>query len=161
MKHLFICIISLIFIFSSCNSQTDTAKSKNNSINLKDDSAVLMDVTGCYMQTIGRDTILAILEQRGETVTGKLKFDNYQIDGSSGTLHGVVEGDILKLNYDFFSEGMNSIMDIYFKVENNTLIRGVGDMKTNGDSTTFINEFSIEYPLETVLKKANCEVVKF
>ena len=90
-----------------------------------------------------------------------MKFDKYQIDGSSGKLKGIIEGDVLKLKYDFFSEGMHSVMDMYFKFHNDSLFRGLGEMKSNGVSTFFIDTSTIHYTNETVLLKIKCGEVEF
>jgi hypothetical protein len=120
-----------------------------------------IDVSGCYRQVSDRDTIIAILVQTGNEITGTLKFDNYEIDGSLGKLQGIIEGEILKLKYHFFSEGMNSIMDINYKYKNDSLIRGIGEMRTSGDSSLFIDHTPITYSMQNVLKKVNCKEVNF
>ena len=54
-------------------------------------------IKGCYMQVLGRDTFAASLQQQGNRVTGKLSFNNYEKDGSTGTVKGKMEDNILKL----------------------------------------------------------------
>ncbi|MBK8494901.1 MAG: hypothetical protein IPL50_07650 [Chitinophagaceae bacterium] len=52
---------------------------------------------------------------------------------------------MLKLDYVFASEGMNSVMEVYFKYKDGILVRGIGEMKTNGDTAYFINPALIKY----------------
>ena len=56
----------------------------------------IADISGCYMQVLKRDTFAVILKQDGNTVTGKLSLDNYEKDGSTGTVTGKKEAGILK-----------------------------------------------------------------
>jgi hypothetical protein len=104
-----------------------------------------VSVTGCYMRVLSRDTVVATLQQSGDLVTGKLSFDNYQKDGSTGTVSGKVENGILKLLYSFTSEGMNSVMEVRFKVENGNLFRGIGDIIPRGDTVYYSNPAAITY----------------
>ncbi|MBA2630340.1 MAG: hypothetical protein H0U84_04885 [Thermoleophilaceae bacterium] len=103
------------------------------------------DVNGCYMKILKRDTIAIKLYQTGTSVTGKLTFDNYEKDGSTGTVHGIIEGNIIKLWYNFASEGMNSVMEIYFKKQGNQLLRGIGpfDAKYSPDAYPHCNMSNI------------------
>ena len=81
----------------------------------------ITDVTGCYMKIVGRDTAILMLEQNGKEYSGKMLYDNYEKDGSRGTIKGKEEEGILKLCYDFNSEGMHSVTEVYFKKENGKL----------------------------------------
>ena len=114
------------------------------------------DIAGCYMQVLKRDTFAASLQQHGNTVTGRLSFDNYEKDGSTGTVSGDLQGDVLKLDYVFASEGMNSVMEVYFKYKDGNLVRGIGEMKTKGDTAYFINPALIQYN-GSDLKKISCQ----
>lgn len=114
------------------------------------------DIAGCYMQVLKRDTFAANLQQQGNTVTGRLSFDNYEKDGSTGTVSGKLQGDVLKLEYVFVSEGMNSVMELYFKYNEGILVRGIGEMNTKGDTAYFINPALIKYN-GSALKKIPCE----
>jgi len=119
-----------------------------------EDSMIVVE--GCYMQVLKRDTFTASLQQQGNLVTGKLHFDNYEKDGSSGTVSGKLEGDLLKLYYFFTSEGMNSVMELYFRYKDGMLIRGIGEMNTKGDTAYFVNPALVKYD-GGELKRISCE----
>jgi hypothetical protein len=72
------------------------------------------DVSGCYMKITGRDTAILMIDQKGSALTGKMLYDNFEKDGSRGIVKGTEEKEILKLWYDFQSEGMHSVMEVYF-----------------------------------------------
>lgn len=122
----------------------------------EDNTSPSADFTGCYMQILQRDTLAVRLDQSGRTVTGRMIFDNYQKDGSSGSVKGVVEGNVVKLWYNFQSEGMNSIMQVWLKKEGDKLIRGTGDMTNKGDSSYFSNPSAVKYSSSQSYTKMNC-----
>jgi hypothetical protein len=141
------------------NEQDSTLISTNRTdtdIDVRSADEMISDISGCYMQVLKRDTFAVILKQQGNTVTGRLTLDNYEKDGSTGTVTGKLEDGVLKLVYRFASEGMTSIMQVYFKHDGNTLTRGIGEMSTKGDSAYFIDPISIKYN-GSVLTKMDCD----
>jgi len=106
-----------------------------------------------------RDTMLLHLQQNGETVLGKMNFDNYEKDGSTGTVSGVIENDIVKLWYNFQSEGMNSVMELYFKAADSSMVHGVGPMRNKADTAYFTDHSKIDYSKDQSLNKIDCSQV--
>lgn len=153
----------ILFLFTaaivSCNND-DREKEPGDTppvITGKDDPK---NVSGCYLRVIGRDTFAASLVQDGNMVSGKLLFDNFEKDGSSGTVSGAIEGDILKLVYRFRSEGMSSISEQFFKVTKEGLVQGIGDVGVKGDSAYYSDPANISYSEKDILKKSSCDEVK-
>jgi len=118
------------------------------------DDKSLPGVTGCYMKIVGRDTAILKLEQKGNKFTGKMIYDNYEKDGSRGTIKGKEEDGILKLLYDFDSEGRHSVTEVYFKKDNGKLLRGVGDMDAKTDTAYFTS--GINYSDKEAFIKVDC-----
>ena len=77
-------------------------------------------------------------------------------DSSSGDVRGVVDGDIIKLWYSFQSEGMHSVAELFFKKENGSLIRGIGDINSKADTSYFANHAAITYPADQSFSKIDC-----
>ena len=152
---------AMIAILSSCNNTGElnmeeprVKDSTEQELNLEKNN-----ITGCYMRVLERDTFVAVLKQNKERVTGKLSFDNYQKDGSTGVVEGMIEDNIIKLTYSFQSEGTNSVMDIYFKKEGEGLVRGIGEIGIRGDTSYFINTDNVEYPPGDILRKIDCKEI--
>ena len=159
MKHIF-----YILLFSklvACNNSTTNDYSGNSK---QSDSGKIIspnvvdrpvpDVAGCYMKIVGRDTAILMLEQNGKEYSGKMVYDNYEKDGSRGTIKGKEEEGVLKLWYDFNSEGMHSVTEVYFKIDNGKLLRGIGDMDTKTDTAYFIS--GINYSDKEAFAKVDC-----
>lgn len=153
--------IILLALLLACNSRENTTTEENSiPLSVNKDTTVNNDITGCYLQVLQKDTIVANLKQEGNQVSGVLLFDNYEKDGSAGTVTGTREGKILKLRYDYQSEGLSSVMDLFFEINDDKLIRGVGDMETKGDTAYFINPSLVTYPADTRLYRISCDSLK-
>jgi len=154
-----------IFLLSRLTACNDNSRPTSNSTTSDGGTSVssnpgdhsLNDLTGCYMKIIGRDTAILMLEQKGNMFTGKMLYDNYEKDGSSGTVKGKEDKEIIKLWYDFDSEGMHSVMEVYFKKDNGRLLRGIGDMDAKTDTAYFIS--GINYSDKEAFTKADCDLI--
>ena len=164
-------IILFCIVFMSCNNNDGNGGTRNDTTNSPDTNspeiiiendnttAVNETIAGCYMQVLKRDTFIAVLQQDGATISGKLTFDNFEKDGSTGDVKGTIDGDIIRLIYSFQSEGMNSVMDVYFKKQDDKLVRGIGEMSTRGDTAYFTDPSKITYPSNTMLQKVSCDLI--
>lgn len=149
-----------LFLFS-CTNRSDQKPADGTAGDppARDTSATAAnanDLNGCFLRVLQRDTLVAHLQQNGNAITGKLTFDNFEKDGSTGTVKGTLEGDILKLIYTFRSEGMNSVMEVYFKKQDDKLIRGTGEINVKGDTAYFTQPRNISYEGDDVLRKVAC-----
>lgn len=160
-RSVLICCITFAIGCKSHTNKTSAGDSATSSTNTKTEDIKPDDETiveGCFMQVLQRDTFAANLHQNGKDITGKLSFDNYEKDGSTGTVNGKLEDDVLKLFYSFASEGMNSVMEVYFKYSDGKLVRGTGDMENKGDTAYFTDAAAIQYQGEA-LQKLPCETL--
>lgn len=140
----------------SCNDSGEHQTPAENKDVQPDATTKLVDFSGCYVSIMGRDTFATQLMQDGQDVNGRLSFDNFEKDASSGTVTGRVDGNIIRLKYEFQSEGMQSVMDVYFKALGDSLLRGVGEMSTRGDTAYFVDPNAISYE-GPAFKKIPCE----
>jgi hypothetical protein len=150
-----------ILLITSCNSSdnsnNEVPKTSSGETGLDQSNATTSGLSGCYQRVLKRDTLALSIQQTGKTVTGKLSFDNYQKDGSSGVVTGTIDSNILKLIYNFQSEGMHSVMEVYFKIAESTLIHGIGEVAVKSDTAYFVNPDQVKYPEANSLVKINCE----
>lgn len=157
-------LIALAFVLVRCNDshQEPATQSTNDSTSAstsKDERPVSdpdETITGCYQRVLGRDSFLARLQQSGDQVTGKLAFNNYEKDRSSGEVKGRLDSGIIKLLYTFQSEGMTSVMEVYFKKTAQGLVRGIGDMQNHGDTALFSNPNSVRFPADETWRSLPC-----
>jgi hypothetical protein len=148
-------IFSLLFLASCSNSETTKTTEKKDSLP-KNELAQVSQVAGCYKKATGRDTMFLQIEQSGTEIRGSLTFDNYEKDSSTGTVKGTIQGDLLMLWYNFQSEGMSSVSQVYFKKEGSILIFGTGPVETKGDTAYFPQPGSVKYDPSEALTTVNC-----
>ena len=156
-----ICFSLLVFLLVSCgnNSNGNSDQKLPDSlagISTQKDSAT-HNLSGCYLRVIKRDTFALSIEEHNNEVSGRLSFDNYEKDGSTGAVTGKVNNDVLKLIYSFQSEGMHSVMEIYFKITSKGLVQGIGEVTTRSDTTYYANPMNVSYPAGNELMKISCE----
>lgn len=152
--------VLLITFLLACN---DTGNDENSS-DVADSSkqntpAETAPAYDCYMSVLQRDTMVACLQVKGNDVTGRLTFDNFEKDGSSGDVHGTWNKDTIKLWYDFNSEGMKSVMEVYFLQDGGKLYRGTGDVATKGDTAYFSGKDAMKYDDQQVFEKKECNSI--
>ncbi|HEU5165798.1 MAG TPA: hypothetical protein VFU29_09685 [Chitinophagaceae bacterium] len=161
MKYIYYLFLITNLMACNDNIQSTTSQSfdsgKTTSSDTKEKPAT--DITGCYMKIVGRDTAILMLEQKGNEFTGKMLHDNYEKDGSRGIVKGKEDKEIIKLWYDFDSEGTHSVMEVYFKKADGRLLRGIGDMDAKTDTTYFIS--GINYSDKEAFTKVDCGLIEW
>ena len=153
-------ILSIILFSCSNNSREEDGKEQQKENN-KDivDKPTSADIEGCYWQVLKRDTLVAWLVQKGDSISGKLSFDNFEKDGSSGFVRGSLDGDIIKLWYSFQSEGMNSVMEVWYKKQGDALLRGIGAPGVKADTSYFTDHSEIQFDPRQRLQKVACSEI--
>ncbi|HET9747092.1 MAG TPA: hypothetical protein VFP97_15360 [Chitinophagaceae bacterium] len=152
-----------VFIACTDNSGLNDTGTHNSSPGVATTSTSIeqkhADTVGlCFMKITDRDTAVLMLEQKANEISGVMLYDNFEKDGSRGTVKGKKEGDIFKLFYDFNAEGTRSVMEVYFKEVPGGLLRGVGDMDVKADTAYFRS--GINYSVKDAFSKVDCNVVK-
>lgn len=159
MKNLVI-IASVLMAVISCEKKVD--QTINTSTN---DSATNVDpsqpiepstVQTCYLGVTGKDSVYVSIDDNLGTFTGKMRYKNFEKDSSMGDLMGTKNGDTLKLNYTFASEGMTSDREIYFLLKDGKLVEGIGDHKVEDNKDLYANPAKIKYTGQE-LEKAECK----
>lgn len=135
-------VIALVLI--EVSKKTPPVQEKNVLINGETESQV--DIRGCYVARQQKDVYTLNIESiEGENVTGKLTYDNYQKDSSSGTITGTFDGNMLIGIYDFRSEGMDSIRDVAFKKTADGFIQGFGEVEAEGNRERLVSTDNLNY----------------
>lgn len=91
----------------------------------------------CYMEAVKKDSVFVSLEDNLGTLTGKMRYKNFEKDSSYGTLVGFKNADTLKLMYTFQSEGTTSEREIYFVLKGDQLLEGIGPHTEDGTKSTY------------------------
>ena len=109
----------------------------------------------CYMEVNGQDTLFVSLDDNLGTITGKMRYKNFEKDSSFGDVMGTQNGDTIKLNYTFEAEGTTSDREIYFLRKDGNLIEGIGEHIAEGSRDFYANPAQLKYEGHT-LKSIDC-----
>lgn len=132
----YVFVATLCTLALSCEKKTDSTVQDVNRDSLtinESDIEVEAIPHSCWLEAKGNDSLFAMIDDNLGTVTGKLKYQNYQKDSSSGDINGISSGDTLKVDYIFQSEGVTSTREIWFLKKNGNLIEGIGDYDESGE----------------------------
>ncbi len=146
-SFLFICLSIL-----ACNTrQNDKKNTEENVPETKENSG-----TQCYLYTSAFDTILLNITQTNENVTGTLLYKLKEKDSNTGTIQGTIKDSIILADYTFMSEGINSVRQVAFKIEDDNLLEGYGEVMNDNDKTKFKNPDSLIFSSSLKIAKTTC-----
>lgn len=148
-----------VILFSCTEQQTSTGTTESTTVvtNAADTTPVVSST--CYMQVLKRDTMVASIMQNDDVITGKLTFDNFEKDGSSGPFQGKLTDGIIKGWYNFQSEGMQSVMEVWLKMGDSSITRGYGPVSMKGDTSYFADPSAVKFEDNQQMKQLDCAAV--
>ncbi len=144
-----------VFIATACNN-SENEKSNPDSINVDESKS---STTNCYLYTSQKDTVYLKLISDGDNVNGTLIYNYWEKDKNTGTIKGKIKNNFLIADYTFMSEGMESVRQVVFKMENGFVTEGYGDVLLN-DAANFQNINSLEFPGTMKLIETDCNKYK-
>lgn len=157
MKKIFV-FCSLLVILTSCKKETNSHVKdvSNDSVAInKSEIDVAAIPENCYMQITDKDTVFVKVSDNLGTITGKIRYRNFQKDSSVGDISGFADGDTLKLDYTYQSEGTTSTREIWFLMKDGNLLEGIGNYDETGER--YKNPIDIKYKGGHTLKPADCK----
>lgn len=158
-------VLSLLTVFAliSCEKkqvETDHAALQNPvTIPETDEPRESSTVQTCYLAATGKDSVFISLEDNLGTVTGFMRYKNFEKDSSSGEIVGTKSGDTLKLTYNFDAEGTTSQREIFFLQQAGKLVEGLGAYKNEGSSSFYAEPSGLKFTGMT-LEQTDCGVVE-
>jgi len=99
----------------------------------------------CYRYANAGDTVLLKLIHVGDAITGTLVYGYKEKDKNRGTIQGSMKGNLFVADYTFQSEGVQSVRQVAFKLEENSFIEGYGDIYLENDKVRFKNLDSLKF----------------
>ena len=161
MKKIILSSIIMSLTVLSCEKKTTDLVTSDDSL----DSMVVIPETNepiesstlqtCYMEVISKDSVFLTLDDNLGTITGKMRYKNFEKDSSVGDVMGYKNGDTLKLVYIFEAEGTTSEREIYFLKKADNLLEATGQYKVDGIKSTYANTSQLKYDGHT-LNQVDC-----
>ncbi|KIA90394.1 hypothetical protein [Kaistella jeonii] len=161
MKKYLLTTCAFIFILS-CEkkiSENINIKNTNDSVVVVPENSEPIESSTqqtCYLGVTGKDSVFISLDDNLGTITGKMRYKNAEKDSSFGDIVGTQNGDTLKLNYTFQSEGTMSEREIYFLKKKDQLTEGIGDHKIEGKKDFYENTSKLKFDGSS-LKQVDCK----
>ena len=153
--------ISVLIICASCTNEEQKGTAAGNTVhnNVTDTivtNAAPVAIAGCYEMINGRDTATLQVSVKDTTVTGNLVFDWAEKDGNKGTLQGVLRDSLIIADYTFESEGLISVRQEVFKIEEGAMVHGYGAVKEKSGKIVYQNPDDLQYDTLHIFKKRDC-----
>jgi hypothetical protein len=153
MKKIFIPF--LIFCLA-CNNG-DNQKNNNTTPGTDQKTEAPELKNGCYKMIAQKDSAFLKIKKEDSVVTGDLHYRWFEKDKNDGTLRGIIKDSLLIANYTFNSEGHSSVREVVFKIKNDTLIEGFGDISMKSvDTVKFKNISRLNFMHDRQFIKTAC-----
>lgn len=147
-----ILVTALCFLFFSCNEK-QIKPDKNISTETQ---KIMIPKSNCFASLIQKDSIWLKIEVFPNVTTGILKYQIFEKDKNTGTLEGTFDGNKLFAEYTFTSEGVQSIREVAFMINDDTAIEGFGEMEEVNGKIVFKDKSQIDFSKGIQFSKINC-----
>jgi hypothetical protein len=115
MKRCFSILTLAALSFAACN-QPGNPGGQQDSVTVTGNTPPAPIDPGCYQLVSGQDTFKLDLVLKGDSASGTLVYNFFEKDDSKGTFRGLLADSILKVDYEFSSEGVISTRPAIFKL---------------------------------------------
>ncbi len=113
-------------------------------------------LAGCYEMVFKKDTATLQLQVNDSTVKGQLDYYLWEKDRNTGQLNGVLRNDLIVADYTFQSEGVISVQEVVFKIKDDTLLQGFGDLVEEKGKVVFKNKEELLFQPDHPFIKVSC-----
>lgn len=146
MKRMFL-VLAVPFIMTACNNAAEEVTTKTDTVveNSVTENSIKVPGKICFQSILQRDTISIELFIKDSTVSGNLFYNMFEKDDNKGTFSGAISGDIIKADYTFLSEGTTSVREVMFRLKDNTLTEGFGDMEERDNRSVFKDPSKVQF----------------
>ena len=152
-NYLFASPIFLLFL--SCSESNNEKVETRPVIPLTTAEAASLD--GCYEMVISGDTAFMNIEQSSDKLNGILKYKRKDKDSNNGIVVLTKTGNRAEGFYTFQSEGLTSVRQIVFKINNNSFAEGYGNIEMKNDTAIFKYPHNLNFEEKHTFNKVPCK----
>lgn len=153
MKKILILFLATVLVVSCKKKESKNDVTKETKEVIIKTPTTSLEV-GCYEYNKDGNQILFKITEINDTVEGTISYALAEKDANTGTFSGTLTDDTLIGSYTFTSEGIVSTREIAFRVKDDQLIEGFGEL--NGTGNAFKNKNNISYTSTMPLTKTAC-----
>ncbi|MBL1408911.1 hypothetical protein [Sphingobacterium faecale] len=110
-------------------------------------------IAGEYLFQSEGDTINMALQQKKDSVFGDLNYAFSGKDRNVGRINGVLRDSVITGEYSFVSEGIPSVRQVVFKLTEQGLIEGYGEIEESNGKMVFSDLENLSFDHGMILKK--------
>ena len=152
-KYLFAFPILLLFL--SC-SESSNEKVQTKPVTAAT-TAAPASLNGCYEMIISGDTAFMNIEQSSDMLNGTLKYKRKDKDNNNGKVVLTKAGNRAEGYYTFQSEGLTTVRQIVFKINNNSFAEGYGNIEMKNDTAVFKYPHALNFEEKHTFNKVTCK----
>lgn len=152
-------LLPFFLITTACANDAGNGQRVNNTDStLKENRIATVDTlfSGCYTMISSRDTASLQLQKKEGLVTGSLSYNLFEKDYNDGTFEGEVVNDQLSGWYLFRSEGMMSVRQVTWKINNDKLWPATGEILVRNDTAFFKDPGNLRFDSTRAFVKVRC-----
>ncbi len=146
-------IAFFVFCLMACNNQAKNNTSSQNATKLNE------PITNCYSYFKDSNQVSLKITVVENKVTGDLTYKYFQKDKNIGKIDGEIRGDTLFADYNFKSEGVNSVREVAFLKNGNQLNEGYGEVLEKSGKMVFKNRAGLNFENKMPLIKTDCNTL--
>jgi len=157
-------LIAILICFSilpSCGN-ADTSPENNSSLTTSPPIDTMAANTqplwqsGCYIMILKKDTARLNLHITDTIAAGHLTYNWYEKDDNIGEIKGVIKDSILDADYTFQSEGMTSVREVRFKVNDTAIWQATGNVTIVNNKVLYTDKNNLHYDSTQRFVKVPC-----
>lgn len=153
MKKIKIYTTIFSIILMACNNPI-----KNNVVS-RSATKLNEPVATCYLYSRDKNVVSLQITIDNKMVTGNLIYNYFEKDKNIGNIVGVMMDDTLFADYNFKSEGANSIREVAFLKIGNQLHEGYGEVVEKSGKMVFKSRATLNFENKMPLTKTDCKQV--
>ncbi|MBW3519647.1 hypothetical protein [Flavobacterium sp. NKUCC04_CG] len=134
-------LMTIALVLFSCKK---TVKEQDSDL-IEITDAVIVPQEFSYKYSKNKDEISLFFTRSGDSLIGKLEYHLNEKDQNIGTIKGIIKNDVLIADYDFMSEGIKSTRQVVFKMEDDSLLEGYGDVIEKDGKVVFADPNQLKY----------------
>ncbi len=153
--------LSLFLLLACSESDTKIHKGPGDSPHAKASATgvtgkPLDAASGCYRMGNTRGSAFLTLVIMDSAVSGTLEYHLYEKDRNKGAIKGIRRGNLIFADYSFASEGVTSVREVVFKLEEGKLIEGYGEGRQIAGKMSFKDPAKLKFDSGIVFHKLPC-----
>jgi hypothetical protein len=150
-------VFSCFCSFASCQSPNENSEKNKSEQDKTVEAVVRPAIVQCYENQGGTDTVQLRLTDSAGIVSGDLNYRIQGKDANHGSFTGKMFGDTLIADYNFRSEGVQSVRQIAFLKKDSFLVEGFGPVNQVGKQMKFQSMDSLSFNEVNRLRLTACQ----